>query len=162
MSELSKFLEAQIKAQETTGQELAGRMGIDRTHFSQFLNERRKSCNVETLMKMADGISRNEVVQAQLLEAYFRDQCLPKYKPWIKVDSEAQWSSTVIRETPHDKPAEADPITALATLLRSLQLPEKVVEGLGWISRFIPGRPKFRLVIEDLGKFAREELERTH
>ena len=155
MSDLGNFLSTQLEAQNISGMAMAARMGIDRSHFSQFINGRRQSCNIETLMKMAVGVSEDPTIQAGFLEAYFRDQCVERFKSWVSVDPESE-SGALLREDPPD----ADPIDELSRTLRSLRLTHKSIRALGDIARFIPGRHKFEVVIEDLGKFAREELTR--
>lgn len=164
MSQLGTFLENEMQRQGLTANELAAQMGINRTLISNYVNDRRVSCNVETLMRMVRGIGHEEELQAALLEAYFRDQCIEKYKPWVKVDPEAQWSS-IIREEPPDSGARRgsgydSEVASLARLLRQLQLPTKIIEAFADMARYMPGKHKFRVVIEDLGKFAKEELER--
>jgi PAS domain S-box-containing protein len=164
MSAFGTFLENELERQKKSGGELAAAMGIDGSLLSGFINNRRRSCNVETLMKMVRGISPDENVQAALLEAYFRDQCLEKYKPWIKVDPESPYAATVIQETPRSSNgdgAAGDPIGQLAATLRALRLPNPVVRSFADIAQYLPGKHKFRVVLEDLGKFAREELQRA-
>lgn len=65
----------------------------------------------------------------------------------------------VFREEPNER--KDNPAAQLASEIAHLKLHPKVTEALLWIARFIPGRHKFRVVIEDLGKFAKDELERT-
>jgi hypothetical protein len=111
-------------------------------------------------MKMALGISPQPEIQAQLLEAYFHDQCTPRFRQWIHVapsgaalDLKRQH---VVNEDPGD--FEGDAVSLHASTIRELRLPNAIVRALTFIARAIPGRPKFRIVVEDLGTFAREEL----
>jgi hypothetical protein len=156
MSDLGAFLENQLESQKKTAVEMAATMMIHPTLVSGFIKDRRRSCNVETLMKMAAKISPDEAVQAKLLEAYFRDQCLPRFKDWIRVDSESKWSS-IVREASGENTPEGKATRVLVENLTGL--PVKIIEALGWIARFIPGRQKFRVVIQDLGNFARGEID---
>lgn len=161
MSAIGNFLTTELDRTSVTGIDLAARMGIDRTQFSRLLNGRVTSCNVETLAKMVQGVSEEPGVRAAFLQAYFRDQCLTRYKPWVSVDPEGP--SSLLREEParYSAPRTPDPEAALLAELRALHLPHKVLEALMDIARFIPGRHKFRVVIEDLGNFARGELDPT-
>lgn len=156
MSEFGNFIAAQTKAQKITGRDLAARMGIDSTHFSQFLNGRRVSCNVETLMKMALGVSSDDAVRAGLLEAYFRDQCLDRFKTWVSVDPQREGAASVLREAAPEPPYT--PPIVLQRTVAELRLSYKVVEALIAIARAVPGRHKFRAVVEDLGRFAQTDL----
>lgn len=152
MSEFSSLLENHTEGQSV--KDLAMAMGVDPSMISQFTSGTKISCRPDTLMKMVSGISPTPKVQAQLLEAYFRDQCTERYKPWISVRP-LQKESGKTQET---APDYGDPLGQLTRTLRDLRLANDVIRALEDIARAIPGRQKFRIVVEDLGTFAREDL----
>lgn len=160
MSEFGTFLENQADTQKLTAKEMASRMGVPASMLSQFIVGEKTSCRPFSLMKIIAGISDDPQVQAELLEAYLRDQCTDRYKSWIRVEAPDQNErARAAGMRTHEKPAAyGDSISQHAATLRTLKLANKLIGALTDIARGIPGRPKFRTVIEDLGKFSREEL----
>lgn len=153
MSEFGTFLENHMDQQEITTVKLAADMGIDPTLISGFTNNRRLSCNVETLMKMVKGISQDEKVRAGLLEAYFRDQCLEAYKDWINVDPANGPDPRPIKRV---MDGEDHALDDLVYELQLLRLPNAVLRALRDIARRVPEQPTFRVVVENMAELARE------
>jgi PAS domain S-box-containing protein len=155
MSEFAALLENEIRRQKTTAKDMAGLMGIDASVISQFTNDTRASCRPDTLMKMVSGVSKDPAIQAELLQAYFRDQVIDRYKQWIKVELSSRSRESVKEE---DGNYGSSPLADHTSAIKTLNLPNDVLRALTDIARAIPGRQKFRIVIEDLGEFAREDL----
>lgn len=159
-NEFGKFLETEMDAQRLNAAELAAQVGVDASLLSGFLNGKRTSCRTVTLMKIVGGISGDHEVQAKCLEAYFRDQCIKRIKPWVKVappGGQDNVVSTIIGEEPPDHQPESATDELLETLTR-LRTPRAAVLALRDIAIGMDARHKFRAVIEGLAKFAREDL----
>jgi hypothetical protein len=154
MSEFGTFLENESERQRRTAKAMAQDMGVPASMLSQFTSGEKQTCRPDSLMKIVSGISDEPAIQAALLQAYFRDQCTSQYKSWIRVT--APVNDGVARD---EEPTNyGEPISQHMLALRKLQLPNAIVRALTFIARAIPGRQKFRVVIEDLGTFANEEL----
>lgn len=156
MPEFSNLLEAH--SENRAVKDIAAKMGVDASMISQFTNGTKISCRPDTLMKMVTGISEDPQVQADLLRAYFRDQCTKRYKPWIKVEPTegpyAAGEEVILCEGQ----AEVDFYVRYVQTMRDLKVPKKLMEALMLIARGAEGRHKFRVVIQDLAQFAAEEL----
>jgi PAS domain S-box-containing protein len=155
MSEFSALLEKHT-AGKAGVKTLAAAMGVDPSMISLFTSGTKISCRPDTLMKMVTGVSKDPAIQAQLLQAYFRDQVIDLFKPWIRV--EPQSARQADRATEEAAADYGNPLAAHSSALKALRLPNDILRALTDIARAIPGRQKFRIVIEDLGEFAREDL----
>lgn len=150
MSAIGNYLTRYLKQTGEYGYEVANRMAIPTSHFSGFKNGHITNMNPETLAKMVIGISDDPTVRAGLLHAYFQDQTLPEFKPWIHVVPDTRHATTMQEDSPErDAP---DDIARLAATLRVLHLPTHLITALQKLVVALPENAGIEAVILGLAE----------
>jgi hypothetical protein len=83
MSQLSRFIRAELKRQKITAREFSMRAGLHESQISLVISGKRKSVETGTLAKMVRGISSDPTVQSGLIRAALADHNIaldPQFK----------------------------------------------------------------------------------
>lgn len=153
MTHLGKFLDGQQKVQGITGKTLAGRMSIDPTIISRAKSGEWRSFTPETLIRMVAGVSDDQYVKHQLVQAILldmRDQCAGIQQDAIRITIKAE------KQRLQDDAAEyGSKATPLLQAIQDSVLGDTDVSALTVIVRNFRKNPALRrlvLAAADLGR----------